>query len=197
MMSVKFDFNYDNQAETKQGSATFNSLDVQSCDGPVNILVGYDLNNCMEFTINSENDLRNAIYDAVALLNSATLKDLCDEQENFCKLTDDEIAIKKPLKKLYFNKCFHPAITSEMREKLIRYGQIEREKQSIKTRKFHIVLKRGKNDRNYIRTKSGYCNCYGYDIANVNFQDLYTLIMKTESECRMLDQFISGVCENL
>lgn len=197
-MSVKFEFNYDNQAESKTGSAVFNGLESQPCDGPFNVLMGYDLKNCMTFSINSPGDLKTAVYDAVSVLNSSILAKLKsqlsktgltpDEQ----KFRDSEIATGK--------KFYEINWSNETRLRMSEYGRIQKAIRDINKKEFHILLFRGKNDRNYIRTanhsKTAGWHWQGWsEPTKINFVELYRCIAETESQCRMLDGFISGVCE--
>jgi hypothetical protein len=197
-MSVNFNFNYDNKDEQKQGSAKADLLSVPAVHREVKISLGYSNKNCLEVTINSVSDLKTATYDAVAICENRRLQPLNEAQKLYDLTPDEEHQIEE-LKKtgVKFHKIEWPPV---IREKFAQWGRIKKEKRNRPM--FNIVLVRSKLDRVFIRTadheKTGNWYWGGWENPlNINFDDLYMCILKTEEHCRQLEKFIDGVCDNL
>jgi len=198
-MSVDFNFNYDNQTESPEGIAIGNFTDLPIIQREVKILLGYGLDNCIEATINSVNDLKMAIYDAVAVCENKRLLEL-NEKQKLYTLTEEENQYKENQIKL--GKKFHQIQWSkETNQKLQNWGKIEKEKRNRPN--FQIVLNRGKHDRVFIhsptfsKTGNWYWNGWADPIHEINIESLYKCILETEEHCRQINCFINGICENL
>lgn len=185
------DFNYDNKSESPIGSITGDFTNVPDICVPITICAGYNDCNCITRKVNSVDEFRNLIFDAIITCEENRTKQLYKIiEEN--KLTENEESFIQTAKK---TTKFHDInFPHYIREKFKKYGEA---KKMIRYRPvFCLRIVHGKY-KYYIRSPryrftGGWTGDF-QNPSNIDFKTIYKCCLDTESHLIEIEKFIGMI----